>query len=65
MLSSRVPAVPELFKLGVARISMGAAAMLATMGLIREIANELPTEETYEQLTEHAYGMGDAMRLFR
>jgi 2-methylisocitrate lyase-like PEP mutase family enzyme len=65
MLAPGAPAVPELFKLGVARISMGAAAMLATMGLIWEIANELRTEGTCEQFAQHAYGIGDALRLFR
>jgi 2-methylisocitrate lyase-like PEP mutase family enzyme len=65
MVAPGAPAVPELFKLGVARISIGAAAMLATMGLVREIANELRTEGTYEKLAQHAYGIGAAMRLFR
>jgi 2-methylisocitrate lyase-like PEP mutase family enzyme len=59
------PTVPELFRLGVARISLGPAAMLATMGLIHEIAQELRTKGTYERMAEHAYGIGDAMRLFR
>jgi 2-methylisocitrate lyase-like PEP mutase family enzyme len=58
------PTVPELFKLGVARISIGPAAMLATMGLVQEIAHELRTEGTYERMAQHAYGIGDAMRLF-
>lgn len=65
MVAPGAPLVPELFKLGVARISIGPAAMLATMGLMREIANELRAEGTYEQLTQHTYGIGDAMRLFR
>jgi 2-methylisocitrate lyase-like PEP mutase family enzyme len=59
------PTVPELFRLGVARISLGPAAMLATMGLIHEIAQELRTKGTYERMAEHTYGIGDAMRLFR
>lgn len=59
------PTVPELLKLGVARISIGPAAMLATMGLVREIAHELRTAGTYERIAQHAYGIGDAMGLFR
>ncbi|MGZ3581167.1 MAG: isocitrate lyase/PEP mutase family protein [Ktedonobacterales bacterium] len=59
------PTVQELLKLGVARISIGPAAMLATMGLVREIAHELRTAGTYERIAQHAYGIGDAMRLFR
>jgi 2-methylisocitrate lyase-like PEP mutase family enzyme len=64
MVAPGAPSAPELFKLGVARISIGAAAILATMGLVREVANELHTEGTYENLAQHAYGIGAAMRLF-
>lgn len=65
MVGPGAPPVSELFKLGVARISIGVAAMLATMGLIQEIASELRTEGTYEHIAQHAYGIGDAMGLFR
>jgi 2-methylisocitrate lyase-like PEP mutase family enzyme len=43
-------AVPELEKLGVARVSLGAGPMLATMGLARRIAEEIKTSGTYEGL---------------
>lgn len=65
MVAPGAPPVPVLCELGVARISIGAAATLATMGLLRDIAHELLTEGTYEKLTRHAYGIGAAMRLFR
>jgi 2-methylisocitrate lyase-like PEP mutase family enzyme len=41
------PSVPELQKLGVARVSVGSAAMRATLGLLRRIAEELNNAGTY------------------
>jgi 2-methylisocitrate lyase-like PEP mutase family enzyme len=44
------PPVPELEKLGVARVSLGSAPMRATLGLLRRLAEELKTSGTYSQL---------------
>jgi 2-methylisocitrate lyase-like PEP mutase family enzyme len=44
------PSIPELKKLGVARVSVGSAGMRATMGLLRRIAEELKTAGTYATL---------------
>lgn len=44
------PSVPELFKLGVARVSLGSAPMRATLGYLRRIAEELKTSGTYSAL---------------
>jgi 2-methylisocitrate lyase-like PEP mutase family enzyme len=44
------PTVPELEKLGVARVSLGSSPMRATLGLIRRMAEELKTSGTYESL---------------
>jgi len=44
------PTVPELEKLGVARVSVGSAAMRATLGLVARIAEELKTSGTYTTL---------------
>ena len=41
------PTVPELEKLGVARISVGSSAMRATLGLVRRMAKEIGTAGTY------------------
>jgi 2-methylisocitrate lyase-like PEP mutase family enzyme len=41
------PSVPELQNLGVARVSVGSAAMRATLGLLRRIAEELNNAGTY------------------
>jgi 2-methylisocitrate lyase-like PEP mutase family enzyme len=44
------PSVPELEKLGVARVSLGSALMRATLGLIRRMADELKASGTYTSL---------------
>lgn len=44
------PTVPELEKLGVARVSLGSAPMRATLGLLRRMAEELKTSGTYSML---------------
>ena len=41
------PAIPELRKLGVARVSVGSGPMRATLGLLRRVAEELKTSGTY------------------
>lgn len=64
MVGPGIPAAPELFKAGVARVSIGAAAMLATMGLLRDIARELREQGTYELMSSHAYDFGEAWKLF-
>lgn len=58
------PSAPELFKIGVARISVGSSVMTATMGLVRDIANELKSTGTYEQIAAHKFTYGDATKLF-
>jgi 2-methylisocitrate lyase-like PEP mutase family enzyme len=44
------PSVPELEKLGVARVSVGSGPMRATLGLLKRIAEELKATGTYEAL---------------
>jgi 2-methylisocitrate lyase-like PEP mutase family enzyme len=46
------PSVPELQKLGVARVSLGSGPMRATLGLARRMAQELKTTGTYRALEE-------------
>src|SRR5579862_8429713 len=41
------PSVPELKKLGVARVSLGSGPMRATLGLLRRLAEEVKTSGTY------------------
>lgn len=63
MVGAGTPSAPELFKVGVARVSLGGAVMLASMGLIRDIARELREQGTYEQIALHAYEFTEAWKL--
>jgi 2-methylisocitrate lyase-like PEP mutase family enzyme len=64
MMMPGIPSAPDLFQLGVARLSIGGAAMLAAMGLVWEIAHELHEQGTYQKLSQHAEGMSQAWALF-
>lgn len=44
------PSIPELEKLGVARVSLGSGPMRATLGVLRQIAEELKSSGTYSAL---------------
>lgn len=55
-------AIPELQKLGVARVSVGSAAMRATLGLVKRIAEELKSSGTYTTL-EGGIAYGDVNRM--
>ena len=46
------PSVPELEKLGVARVSLCSSTMRATLGLVRRMAEELKTSGTYRTLED-------------
>ena len=54
--------VPELEKLGVARVSLGSSAMRATLGLMRRMAEELKSTGTYDSL-EGAPSHADVNRM--
>jgi len=56
------PAVPELEKIGVARVSVGSGAMRATLGLVRRVAVELKGSGTYATL-EGAISYADVNRM--
>lgn len=49
-----VPPVPELERLGVARVSMGSGPMRATLGVVKRIAQELLGPGTYNSFLEEA-----------
>ncbi len=46
----RSPSVPELQRLGVARVSLGSGPMRATLGLLRRLAEELKKAGTYSAM---------------
>ena len=56
------PSVPELQKLGVARVSLGSSPMRATLGLLGRMAEELKTTGTYRSL-ENAPSHDDVNRM--
>jgi 2-methylisocitrate lyase-like PEP mutase family enzyme len=56
------PPVPELQRIGVARVTVGSGAMRATLGLVRRIAEELKGPGTYGAL-EGAIAYADLNRM--
>src|SRR5262249_4210850 len=47
------PPVPDLERLGVARVSVGSGLMRAALALVRDAARELKTQGTYHAFTVH------------
>ena len=54
MVRKGLPTVPELKRLGVARVSFGPAASYAAMGLLRRASKEVRQKGTYGSLVEGA-----------
>ena len=54
MVRKGLPPVPELKRLGVARVSFGPSASYAAMGLLRRASREVREKGTYEALTDGA-----------
>ena len=61
--SPRCPPLKELEKMGVARVSVGAAMMRATMGLVQRIATELRDHGTYSSLLQGGMSFKEATEL--
>jgi len=51
------PSIPDLEKLGVARVSLGSGPMRATLALLRKIAEELKATGTYSALESAVPGL--------
>ncbi len=64
MVIPGAPPAAELFAAGASRISLGAAAMLATLGTLRTIADEVATTGTWSAIERTFYGFGEAEALF-
>jgi 2-methylisocitrate lyase-like PEP mutase family enzyme len=60
-----VPSVPELEKLGVARVSVGSGPMRASLALVREAARELKAAGTYTSFTARALPYDELNDLMR
>jgi 2-methylisocitrate lyase-like PEP mutase family enzyme len=59
LLTPQCPTIPELEKIGVARVSAGSSVMRATLGLVRRIGKELMQSGTYSTLSEGAIPWGE------
>jgi 2-methylisocitrate lyase-like PEP mutase family enzyme len=57
------PAADELFAAGAARISIGQMGMLATLGALKGIAEELMQDGTWRSIERTFYGFGEAETL--
>ena len=54
MVRKGLPSVPELKRLGVARVSFGPTASYAAMGLLRRVSREVREKGTFDSLIEGA-----------
>ena len=59
MVRKGLPAVPELQKLGVARVSFGPSASYAAMGLLHRASREIRQSGTFENLVEGAINIDE------
>ena len=58
------PSIPDLERLGVARVSFGSALSRAALGLTRRIADELKSTGTYASFPEDTIPFPEANRMF-
>ena len=58
------PPAQELFAAGAARVSIGQMAMLAMLGALKQIGEELRQHGTWRSIEETFYGFGEAEALF-
>ena len=65
MARKGAPTIPELEKIGVARVSLGPGPIYAAMGLLKRIARELKEKGTYEILLDGAITFDELNALAR
>lgn len=64
MVGPGAPSAAELFAAGAKRLSIGPSAMLATLGLVREIATEMRERGTWDAMGRHSCSFSEAEALF-
>ena len=64
LATAGTPAISELHKLGVARVSVGSGPMRATLGLLSRMAHQLREEGTFALMTDGAMTYAEVNRLF-
>lgn len=65
LASPELPSIEELEKLGVVRVSLGSGPMRATLGLLKEMSEELLKTGTYQSVTNKAISYSELQELFR
>ncbi len=63
LVSAAAPSIPELEKLGVARVSTGSSLMRAALGHVRRVAKHLAETGSYSALLEGAVPFTEVMQL--
>ena len=63
LASQSCPAIPELERLGVRRVSLGSSLMRATLGTIRRVDKELRTSGAYTMLNEGTISFPELQQL--
>jgi 2-methylisocitrate lyase-like PEP mutase family enzyme len=63
LMSATAPSIPELEKLGVARVSSGSGLMRAALGHVRRVAKQLAETGSYSALLEGAIPFAEVMQL--
>ena len=58
-----VPVIPELARMGVARVSVGSGLICAALALVRSAAEELLSSGTYTSFTEHAFSYAELNKM--
>jgi 2-methylisocitrate lyase-like PEP mutase family enzyme len=64
MILPDAPSAETLFAAGAKRLSIGPAAMLAALGVLAEIADEMRQKGTWSSIGRSFYGFGEAESLF-
>jgi 2-methylisocitrate lyase-like PEP mutase family enzyme len=64
MYTPGAPPAAELFEAGARRVSIGQTAMLASLGCVRAIADELRSTGTWSKIDATFFGFGEAEALF-
>jgi len=63
LITAGAPSVPELEKMGVARVSTGSGVMRASLGLVRRVGKELLEAGTYSALLEGAVPLAEVNQM--
>jgi len=63
LAGAETPAIADLGRLGVRRVSVGSAPLRATLGLVRRIADELLRQGTYTRMTTDAIPYAEVNQL--